>query len=212
MRDRLGPIIIAISAIFGAAYLFDDFGLSAPYPGNVAIKAAGIILLGGLALHRGHPLLAAGLLAGAAGDVFLALEPTQLSYGIAAFGIGHLIYIALFVKQLGRHGFRGPLGYVAAVALAGFGAAMLVWLQPYFGELQVAASVYNAIILIMAIVAVLGRAPNLAVIGALLFVVSDSVLALRLFADMLPWAGPVVWVTYYLGQAGIALGLSQRKR
>ena len=86
---------------------------------------------------------------------------------------------------------------------------ILSWLQPYFGELQVPASIYNAIILIMAVLALIGRAPPLAVAGALLFVVSDSVLAVRLFAEQLPWAGWVVWVTYYLAQAFIAVGLTE---
>ena len=60
----------------------------------------------------------------------------------------------------------------------------------------------------MAILAILGRAPALAAIGALFFVLSDSVLAIRLFAGQLDWAGWVVWVTYVLGQAGICLGLA----
>ena len=45
--------------------------------------------------------------------------------------------------------------------------------------------------------------------GALLFVLSDSVLAVRLFAEQWPWAGWVVWISYYLGQAGIAIGLTE---
>ena len=63
----------------------------------------------------------------------------------------------------------------------------------------------------MAILAVIGRAHPLAIAGALLFVVSDSVLAWRMFADALSWGGPVVWVTYYLGQAGICLGLARER-
>ena len=97
---------------------------------------------------------------------------------------------------------------IAALALAAYGVVMLGWLQPYFGDLQVAASIYNGIILVMTVLAVIGRVPALAMIGALLFLVSDSVLAVRLFTGYLEWAGPVVWVTYYLGQAGIALGLA----
>jgi hypothetical protein len=60
----------------------------------------------------------------------------------------------------------------------------------------------------MVALALIGRAPKLAVIGALLFLISDAVLAWRMFAGMLDWAGPVVWVCYFGGQACIALGLS----
>lgn len=211
-QDRIQNILILLSLAFGTIYLFDDFGLGAPYPLNVVIKAAGIVLLGLFALRRGYPLLAAGLIAGSAGDAFLALEPVQLAFGIGAFGLGHVIYIVIFAQRLRETGLRGPTGYIGSAVIAVFGAAMLIFLQPHFGDLRVAASVYNGIILVMAILALMGRPPLLATIGALLFVISDSVLALRLFADMLPWGGPVVWVTYYLGQAGIALGLAQPQR
>jgi len=210
-ESRSGQILLLAAFMFGFIYLLDDFGLSAPYPINVVIKASGIVLLGLYALHRSYIILAIGLLAGSAGDVFLALEPARLDLGIAAFGLGHLIYIVLFGQQLLKQGLRGTTGFAAAGGIALFGTVMLLWLQPYFGDLRIAASIYNGLILTMAILAVLGKAPKMAIIGALLFVVSDSVLALRLFADMLDWAGPVVWVTYFLGQAGIAYGLSRTK-
>lgn len=210
-QNRTDRIILAASAIFATVYLFDDFGLSAPFPLNVVIKATGVVLLALYALRQKHLVLAVGLALGAVGDVFLALDESVLPLGIAAFGLGHLVYIWLFAQWRFKAGPRGGMSRIFALVIAAFGLVMLNWLQPHFGELRVAASVYNAIILVMAILAVLGRAPTLAMIGALLFVISDSVLAVRLFAGELDWAGPVVWVTYYLGQAGIALGLARAK-
>ncbi|WP_339742837.1 lysoplasmalogenase [uncultured Maricaulis sp.] len=208
--DRTSRLILLAALIFGAIYLLDDFGLGTPYPLNVVIKAGGVVLLGLYALKQGRLWLGLGLLAGSAGDAFLALEPTQQALGILAFGIGHLIYIGLFADQLRRKGNRGLPGYLATAVIAAFGVVMLVALQPHFGELRVAASVYNGIILVMVALALIGRAPPLAVIGALLFMVSDAVLAWRMFAGMLDWAGPVVWVCYFGGQACIAVGLSQQ--
>ena len=210
--DRIAMGLLAISVVFGLAYLFDDFGLGAPYPFNIVVKAAGIVLLAVIALRLEHPVLALGLAFGALGDVFLAMEPGMLPFGIAAFGLGHLVYIGLFARIRMRDGGRGGWSHVAALALAAYGVVVLSWLQPYFGDLRVAASVYNAIIVVMTILALVGRAPGLALAGALLFLVSDSVLAVRLFTGYLSWAGPVVWVTYYLGQAGIALGLAAQAR
>ena len=208
-QDRVAAIILAASAVFGLIYLFDDFGIGAPYPLDVAIKSAGIHLLAAFALRRGAPVLALGLFLGAWGDIFLALQPTQIAAGIGAFGLGHLVYIGLFARIRMSRGGRGGWSRVGALAIAAFGIVMLSWLQPYFGDMQLPASIYNGIILVMAVLAILGRAPLLAMIGAILFVISDSVLAARMFAGMLDWAGPVVWITYYLGQAGIAVGLSQ---
>jgi uncharacterized membrane protein YhhN len=209
--DRASKMLLMAALVLGLAYLLDDFGLGAPYPLNVIIKAGGVVLLGAYALKQGRVWLGLGLLAGSAGDAFLALQPTQQALGILAFGIGHLIYIGLFADQLRRKGNRGLPGYLATLVLIVFGAVMLIALQPHFGDLRIAASVYNGIILVMAALALIGRAPPLATLGALLFVVSDSVLAWRMFAGMLDWAGPVVWVCYFGGQALIALGLSARE-
>ncbi|WP_291843288.1 lysoplasmalogenase [Maricaulis sp.] len=211
-EDRTSRLVLIASAVFGLAYLFNDFGLAAPFPANVAIKAAGIVLLAVYALRQKHLVLAVGLALGAIGDIFLALDESMLPLGIAAFGLGHLVYIWLFARWRMTAGPRGGISRIAALAVALAGLAMMNWLQPHFGDLQVPATVYNGIILVMAVLAILGRAPMLALIGALLFVISDSVLAVRLFAGELDWAGPVVWVCYYLGQAGIALGLAGSDR
>lgn len=208
-NDRVSRLILTASGLFALIYLFDDFGLSSPFPANVVIKAAGVALLAAYAFRAGHLVLAVGLALGALGDVFLALDASVLPLGIAAFGLGHLVYIWLFARWRMEAGPRGGLSRIAALAVALAGLAMMNWLQPHFGELQIAASVYNGIILVMAVLAILGRSPLLAMIGALLFVVSDSVLAIRLFAGELDWAGPVVWICYYLGQAAITLGLTQ---
>ena len=205
-RDK---IILAVSLAFSACYLL--LGEYIPYPATVVVKAMGIVLLGLYALLQGKPVLAVGLFLGSAGDAFLAMEPQETALGIASFGLGHIVYIALFAVVLRQTGSRGLPGYIGAAVLAVFGAIMLIALQPHFGELRIPASIYHAIIMIMAILAVMGRGPGLAIIGALLFVVSDTVLAWRMFAGELAWAGWVVWVTYYLGQAGIALGLVQHK-
>ncbi|WP_417485431.1 lysoplasmalogenase [Maricaulis salignorans] len=206
--DRVSRLILLAALVLGAIYLLDDFGMGAAYPLNVIIKAGGVVLLGIYALRQGRLWLGLGLLAGSAGDAFLALEPSQQAFGILAFGIGHIIYIGLFADALRRKGNRGLPGYLATAVMIVFGAVMLVALQPHFGDLRIAASIYNGIILVMVALALIGRAPRLAVIGALLFLVSDAVLAWRMFAGMLDWAGPVVWVCYFGGQACIALGLS----
>lgn len=219
MLDKLiGPnatqnqhYVLIASAVLGFLYLFDGFGLALPYPADVVLKTSGIILLGVLAMMRGYRWLAAGLFLGSAGDAFLALQPQQTALGILSFGLGHIVYIGLFAMILRHKSLVGGKGFLAAGALIVFGAIMLIALQPHFGELRIAASIYNGIIMAMAILAVMSRAHPLAIAGALLFVVSDSVLAWRMFAGALDWAGPVVWATYYLGQAGICLGLARER-
>lgn len=109
-------------------------------------------------------------------------------------------------------GLRGGVGFAMAGLLAIFGIAILIWLQPGMGELRVPATVYNGIIMVMAIIACLSQARWLAVIGALLFVASDSLIALDLFKDYDPaWRGPAVWVSYVAAQFCLTLGLIKER-
>jgi hypothetical protein len=43
-------------------------------------------------------------------------------------------------------------------------------------------------------------------VGAVLFLISDSLLAIHKFKAPMPLRDYLVWSTYYLGQCGIALG------
>ena len=55
--DRIGLALLGLAGLFAVIYLFDDFGLAAPFPLNVIIKAAGIVLLGVFAAYKGKPVL-----------------------------------------------------------------------------------------------------------------------------------------------------------
>ena len=205
-HDKAAQLVLLASLVFAFAYLLDAFGLEAPYPWSVAIKASGIILLALYAWRRGAPVLAAGLLAGSAGDAFLALEPQQLIFGMAAFAFGHLIYTVVFARRISRDGFRGRSGLVLSALLVAAGAALLVWLGPQMGALRGPVTIYNVIILLMAVTVALSRTHWLALAGAVLFVVSDALIAAELFLGMSGWTGPSIWALYWLGQAGIAIG------
>ncbi|WP_421788022.1 lysoplasmalogenase [Hyphobacterium sp.] len=211
-EQKSGWILLGAAGVLALLYLLTGYGLPIEYPAVVALKASGILLLAVYAARRQAFLLAMALAASAIGDAMLALEPARLTLGIFAFGTAHILYGWIFLRNLRRRRMRGPSGYVLAALLAAFGIAMLVWLQPGMGDLRIPASVYNAIILAMAILAVLSRAPWLAVIGALLFVASDSLIALDLFRDYDPaWRGPAVWITYVIAQFCLTLGLVRER-
>ena len=44
-------------------------------------------------------------------------------------------------------------------------------------------------------------------LGALLFLASDSLLGTGRFKLQIPGSGSLIWITYYLGQCAIALGV-----
>jgi alkylglycerol monooxygenase len=149
-------------------------------------------LLGGLALS----LL---------GDVLL-LVPGRFIPGLVAFLLAHLCYIVLFSRGVGWL----PRPRMLAITL-GVGALMYAVLFPGLGPvLKVAVAAYVLVIGTMAAqalgrAAVLGDAASRAVaIGAVLFMASDSLLALNRFWHPLPLAPLWVLTTYYAAQVLIA--------
>lgn len=175
-----------------------------------AWKAAGIALLGVFALTRGARLAGAGLLASSVGDFVLDLEPPVWIAGMAAFGVAHVFYAFAFLDSLrekGRSAF-GPF-FAALSVIASAGA--FVWLLPDMGALFGPGLAYHIIITLMVALALLSRAPLAARAGAVLFMVSDLVIALDLFKGLGPF-GPLNWLLYAPAQMLIAWGLVEQRR
>jgi uncharacterized membrane protein YhhN len=80
------------------------------------------------------------------------------------------------------------------------------WLVPGLGELSAPVGLYIFAITAMVISACVSRFPLSGVgVGAVLFLISDSVLAIDRFKTPVPARGFLVWSTYYAGQLLIAL-------
>ncbi|MEO8856385.1 MAG: lysoplasmalogenase family protein [Burkholderiaceae bacterium] len=154
-------------------------------------------------------LLMAALLASLVGDALLILPPRWFVPGLAAFLLAHLCYIALFRSAQPWFASRRAL----AATLA-FGAAMLAFVWSSLGEaLKPAVSAYVVVIALMAAQAI-GRATRLrdgqamaVALGACLFLLSDSLLAIDKFVTPLPLAGLWILSSYYAAQILIVLGM-----
>jgi uncharacterized membrane protein YhhN len=158
-------------------------------------------------------LIIAGLIFSAAGDIFLALPQDRFVWGLGSFLVAHLFYVAAFVSV-------GGFGFTWWIVLAAllYGAAMLAVLWPSVGtRLRLPVAVYLAVILIMGWqaaerwAAVDSPSARLALIGAALFIISDSVLALNKFRGGFPGghraARIVTMLTYYSAQWLLALSV-----
>lgn len=205
------PAYLATAVLCLVVYLVVDTSYPT-VPGAGVVKALGIVMLGLYALVRGAPLLMLALFLSAGGDFALALRPPELEAGILLFGAAHLVYLSIFAAMIVREGWRRD-GLVLAAALVAYGLAMLWWLRPGMGALALEASVYLGVILAMAIAAGFVKGPRLIVIGALLFVISDSLLAAGWFREVRPldWLNPV-WITYGAAQVCLAVGISAKAR
>ena len=162
--------------------------------------------LGGL--H--HPLatwVKRALMFSWAGDVLLMGEGDLFFMaGIAGFLGAQICYIIAFRPFT----VLGPLRTRPWLALpyVGYGIGLVALLAPDLGALLVPVMVYAAALVIMAVLAT-GVSPVTAV-GAVLFLVSDSLIALTELSDRLPdGAGTWIMPTYVVGQLLIVLGVLQ---
>ena len=167
-----------------------------------------VALLAGATDSTAGRWLVLALLLGLVGDVLLLEDtPSRFVGGLAAFLVGHLAYVASFVA-VGLD--RPAWGWVGALVLL---AALVVGRRILPGAvadggvvLGVAVGAYMAVIGAMAVT---GWATGLPLVGlgASLFVVSDTVLAMGRFVQARRWTSVVVMVTYHLAQALIVAGL-----
>lgn len=201
-----------------------------PFPGSVAIKALSIAPLAVLAFRllrepderprglqwlRDHDslILAAALGCSCLGDIFLDLDPAGLFInGLLAFLSAHLIYILLFVRNWQRP-LRPTGGQLLLGALVLLYSLLLAnWLAPSLAALARPVMIYVCAITVMVVAAILaGFAKPWVVSGAILFMISDSLIAAQRFKTPAPFSEYLIWATYYLGQYGIAIGFLQEK-
>jgi uncharacterized membrane protein YhhN len=207
-----GTLIFAF--LLAISYLF--YGQRRISAMKVVAKTGSILLLAVLAFLAGGPwLLVLALMLCAAGDFFLAIEDRGEVFflcGLAAFLAGHCAYIALFLA-IPETGAPIPLPIAAALAaaMATAAAIMATLLWNAVGPLRAPVMVYLVVILVMALAA-LGQGSVTIIVGAALFMLSDSILAAERFllrndAPGRQFAGPSVWITYFAAQVLITLGV-----
>jgi uncharacterized membrane protein YhhN len=195
-------LIAAVGAlIYGGAYCWRD---SHSWWRSV-IKAGSVALLAVGGWSMGAPLLVVlGLGLGAAGDFCLS-RPGSRAFlgGMKAFAVGHLAYAAYF-WGIGEAAF-GPTN-MAVVALT---ASTELWLAPHTGALRWPVRGYVVVIAVMAMAAI-GQSVSLILLGAVLFLLSDVLLALVLFVPRAaPWRvvfAITLWASYWTGQFLILQG------
>lgn len=146
------------------------------------------------------------------GLLFCAIGDYTLQWfliGLTSFLIGHLFYIYAFssiakMKQL------TTLQYVLilyAIVMIGFIGGTLF----YRGETVLATMVilYILIIVTMGVTAASTKI-NYATYGALLFILSDSILAINKFIVSIPFSHQLIMITYYSAQLLIAISIRNK--
>jgi uncharacterized membrane protein YhhN len=168
-----------------------------------------IILMALLAFPSAYSAYWAYLLAGLVfcllGDVFLMYEK-YFVYGLAAFLVGHILFIIAFTQ------FEDfDIVHWIAIPLLVFGIGYYYYLYPSLKKLTIPVAFYFLAILLMDFTAVSlfiqkGTFPFAMIMaGALLFTLSDSMIAIRKFKK--PFKNSELWIlgTYWIAIYLLAL-------
>jgi CubicO group peptidase (beta-lactamase class C family)/uncharacterized membrane protein YhhN len=142
------------------------------------------------------------------GDVALLPAIDRFVVGLGAFLVGHLAFVGMFVVLGLDNGWLAvaALG-MAAVLAATAGRRIVAAAGRSHAAYVVPVKAYLSVISVMA-VAGWATGDAAAIIGATLFVVSDSVLGWRQFVAERRWMAPAVMVTYHGALLGLALSLA----
>ncbi|KAJ3497040.1 hypothetical protein NLG97_g2204 [Lecanicillium saksenae] len=213
-NDPTETAVLAVSVASAVLYLINV--RAAPSKTRMAYKTLSTTLLACFAALRAGrtSLLVPALALGSLGDAFLAW-PGELNFlcGLGSFLVAHLFYVALFAglgagtAQIWAETWRQ--GVAAAMMLLGPGMAAVL-LPRVATALRAPILLYTATILTM-VMAVLTVLNETIVVGAVLFALSDSILATEEFvvsreSGHRPWMQHAVWILYYTGQFLIASG------
>jgi len=152
-----------------------------------------------------------------AGDVLLLFQ-SELFFiaGLVAFLTGHVLYILCYQEMRFNESKNALLGtqkvrFALPIVLAGTG--LVVVLYPVLGDLKIPVMIYALVITIMTMQALFrfGYTTNksfaLVFIGAILFMISDSLLAINKFLMPLQFASLSIMATYMIAQYLIVEGV-----
>jgi uncharacterized membrane protein YhhN len=145
------------------------------------------------------------------GDSFLLFEgETHFMLGLGSFLVTHLCYICVFFSQ------KGQANLFTRILLPIFGITIFLFIQNQLATaIKFPFIAYMLAIITMSILAS-ERKTNpesyrLVLIGAVLFMISDSLLAINQFSKPLPYSTILVMGTYVLAQYFIATGFLKRE-
>lgn len=153
------------------------------------------------------------------GDVFLMFqteEPIYFILGLGSFLIAHILYIVCYIKmsstdkidkdkrpRLARYDFFIVLIWMTLITV----------LFPVLGEMKIPVVLYSMTITGMALAALHRYQKTvtmsfwMVMIGALIFMLSDSMIAINKFLEPIPNASILIMTTYIIAQYLIVSGL-----
>jgi|SRR5687767_9941577 len=149
------------------------------------------------------------------GDILLMLvdkDPEFFLAGLISFLVAHIFYVLTFFQFLRNEKVKIRVWIMIVVAASYL--LLMIWLSPYLGEMKWPVRIYGFVICTMLFLAMhlsyikFKSAGILVMYGALLFVISDFLIATNKFYGSLGIIGFLIMLTYGLAQLLIIVGTS----
>jgi uncharacterized membrane protein YhhN len=151
-----------------------------------------------------------------AGDVLLMFEGKESVFfllGLSSFLIAHIFYILFYHQVRVKENIKNRWWLLIIVAV--YYAALISLLYPYLADMKIPVPVYGIVISFMLLLALhmlfirQKTAGRWMTAGAVLFILSDSILAINKFYQPFSQAGFLIMLTYGLAQLFIITGAIQ---
>lgn len=215
--DGVDTLRVAMAAAsLAVAIIYLRFVDTPPSPTRTAMKTTSIAILTLLPLTYLNVVgayttallvLSAALALSAFGDFLLALKDQGRFFvlGLASFLVAHVAYVVVFLP---RASMPNPVALTMIVIALVAAATFLRVLAPKLGRMRVPVFAYFTVIMAMVASALsIAEAPWYLGAGAVIFALSDSLIAQRKF--LVPFRGinEAVWITYIAAQFMLTAGL-----
>lgn len=144
--------------------------------------------------------------------IFTDHHPLFFMLGLGAFMIAHLVYIFLNLNLIETED-RKLKFHWSDILFAAYGLFMFRFVRPNLGEMMIPTLIYTVVICMMGITAAkrFRRSSKqsfiLVLSGAMVFMVSDSLLAIDKFYQSFAQADLLIMLTYITGQFLIVRGI-----
>lgn len=158
-----------------------------------------------------------------AGDVLLMLQAKDELFfmlGLGSFLIAHVCYILAYMQHRNESEglvLNGPqkIRFAFPIVLAGTG--LITVLYPHLGDLKIPVILYAIVLIVMVLQGLFryGFTSSSSFwsvfVGAVIFMISDSLIAINKFLTAVPLAGLAIMSTYMLAQFLLINGLLAHK-
>ncbi len=152
------------------------------------------------------------------GDILLMFQeakPVFFVFGLGAFLLAHIFFIVVYKKATATSGKINGITntIIRTLIISGYTLFLIAVVYDNLGEMKIPVILYAVVISVMVWSAFSRRGKTSAgsfsyvAAGSVIFVLSDSLIALNKFWQPLPEAGLIIMATYILAQYLIMRGL-----